>query len=64
VVQRLPVLLWLEEHLVGLGSATRPATHHLVLDVARNEAVVAPTALARAVVARQRFDPGDFFVGR
>jgi hypothetical protein len=64
VVQRLPVLLWLEEQLIELGSAIRPATHHLVLDVARNAAYVAPAALARAVVARQQFDPGDFFVER
>jgi hypothetical protein len=64
LVRQPGVAHWLDEHLIELGSLDVEPTHHLVVLGDRNEAYVAPAALARAVVARQRFDPGDFFAER
>lgn len=63
-VMRQPrVWAWLSEHMIHFGSSDRPETHHLVVvrDSDGCTGYTVPSGMARAVVARQRLDPGDFF---
>ena len=48
-----PIVAWLVEHQVDLGSSDTPATHALVVDGDAGAAWVAPIALARRIVRAQ-----------
>ena len=48
-----PIVAWLVEHQVDLGSSDAPATHALVVDADSGAAWVAPIALARRIVRTQ-----------
>src|SRR5947209_14035348 len=48
-----PIVAWLVEHQVDLGSSDAPATHALVVDADSGAAWVAPIALARRIVREQ-----------
>ena len=48
-----PIVAWLVEHQVDLGSSDAPATHALIVDAESGTAWVAPMALARRIVRAQ-----------
>jgi hypothetical protein len=52
-----PIVAWLVEHQVDLGSSDAPATHALVVDADSGAAWVAPIALARRIVRAQSLAP-------
>ena len=51
-----PIVAWLVEHQVDLGSSDAPATHALVVDADAGAAWVAPLPLARRIVREQALD--------
>ena len=51
-----PIVAWLVEHQVDLGSSDAPATHALVVDADSGAAWVAPIALAHRIVREQSLD--------
>ena len=49
-----PIVAWLVEHQVDLGSSDAPATHALIVDADSGAAAwVAPITLARRIVREQ-----------
>ena len=54
-----PIVAWLVEHQVDLGSSDAPATHALVVDADSGAAWVAPIALARRIVREQSLGQGQ-----
>src|ERR671931_122505 len=54
-----PIVAWLVEHQVDLGSSDAPATHALIVDGDSGVAWVALIALARHIVRAQSLAAGD-----
>ena len=48
-----PIVAWMLEHQVDLGSSDAPATHALIVEGDAGAAWVAPIALARRIVREQ-----------